>query len=103
MRVHHPRPALGRQKFIGVEFRDGIADLPEPVHPELELALLQHGFTIEKDLVVPEPEEPPFEPLPTADNREKESVPRRSRRRGRPLRDGENRPAWIVPLNPDEE
>lgn len=49
MRIIHPRPALGSQKFIGVQFRDGAADVDE-LPPAVEQALLQHGFTIEKTL-----------------------------------------------------
>lgn len=47
LRITHPRPQLGRQKDLGVEFIDGVA-LVESLHPERELALTQHGFTIEK-------------------------------------------------------
>lgn len=44
-RITHPRPQLGRQQFLGVEFVDGIAEVEE-LHPERKQALLQHGFTI---------------------------------------------------------
>jgi len=54
MRIIHPRPALGRQRALGVEFTDGVATV-ESLHPERELALLQHGYTIEAD---PEVEAP---------------------------------------------
>ncbi|WP_341935337.1 hypothetical protein MRBLWO14_000984 [Microbacterium sp. LWO14-1.2] len=54
MRITHPRPELGRQRALGVEFRDGVATV-ESLHPERELALRQHGFTIEAD---PEVEAP---------------------------------------------
>lgn len=46
MRIVHPRPQLGRQKFIGVEFIDGVAEV-ESLHPEVQASLLQHGFTIQ--------------------------------------------------------
>jgi len=48
VRIFHPRPQMGRQKFIGVEFRDGVADVAE-LHPERRTALLMHGYTIEDD------------------------------------------------------
>lgn len=55
MRILHPRPEQGRQKALGVEFRDGVA-VVEDLHPERERALLQHGFTIERELeVAPQP------------------------------------------------
>lgn len=54
MRISHPRPQLGRQRDLGVEFRDGVATV-DSLHPERELALRQHGFTIEAD---PEVEAP---------------------------------------------
>lgn len=47
MRIIHPRPQLGRQSALGVDFVDGIATV-ESLHPERELALVQHGFTVEK-------------------------------------------------------
>lgn len=50
MRITHPRPDYGRQKFIGVQFVDGIAEVDE-LDPEVEASLLQHGFTIEKEPV----------------------------------------------------
>lgn len=50
IRITHPRPELGRQHFIGVDFRDGIAEV-EDLHPERELALRQHGFTVEREPV----------------------------------------------------
>ncbi|PWC05405.1 hypothetical protein [Agromyces badenianii] len=50
IRIIHPRPELGRQSFLGVEFHDGTAEVDE-LHPEREQALLQHGFTLEKQLV----------------------------------------------------
>lgn len=54
MRINHPRPQLGRQHELGVEFVDGVATV-ESLHPERELALRQHGYTIEAD---PEVEAP---------------------------------------------
>lgn len=54
MRIIHPRPQLGRQSDLGVDFTDGIATV-ESLHPERERALLQHGYTIEAD---PEVEAP---------------------------------------------
>ena len=54
MRINHPRPELGRQRALGVEFIDGVATV-ESLHLERELALLQHGYTIEAD---PEVEAP---------------------------------------------
>lgn len=50
MRIFHPRPQPGRQKFIGVEFRDGVAEVDE-LHPERRTALIMHGYTIEEDAV----------------------------------------------------
>lgn len=50
MLIKHPRPDLGRQKAFGVEFIDGVARVDE-LHPERELALRQHGFTIEDEWV----------------------------------------------------
>jgi len=49
VRIFHPRPEVGRQKFIGVEFRGGVA-VVEELHPERRLALEQHGFRIEDTL-----------------------------------------------------
>ena len=54
MRINHPRPQLGRQTDLGVDFIDGVA-VVESLHPERELALRQHGFGIEAD---PEVEAP---------------------------------------------
>jgi hypothetical protein len=54
MRINHPRPQLGRQRDLGVEFTDGVA-VVESLHPERERALLQHGYTITAD---PEVEAP---------------------------------------------
>ncbi|QNA93258.1 hypothetical protein G4G29_14735 [Microbacterium sp. Se63.02b] len=48
MRINHPRPQLGRQRDLGVEFIDGVA-IVESLHPERERALLQHGYTITAD------------------------------------------------------
>lgn len=56
MRINHPRPQLGRQRDLGLEFIDGVA-IVDALHPERELALLQHGYTI-----APDPEvEAPFQ------------------------------------------
>lgn len=46
-RITHPRPQLGRQRDLGIEFIDGIAEVDE-LHPERALALVQHGFTIDE-------------------------------------------------------
>ncbi|MEW2459821.1 hypothetical protein [Microbacterium sp. K41] len=54
MRITHPRPQLGRQRDLGLEFRDGVA-IVEALHPERELALRLHGYTIEADPEVAEP------------------------------------------------
>lgn len=48
MRIVHPRPELGAQSDLGVDFIDGVATV-ESLHPERELALLQHGYIIEAD------------------------------------------------------
>lgn len=48
MRIFHPRPQPGRQKFIGVEFRDGVAEV-DSLHPERRVALEQHGYAIQDD------------------------------------------------------
>lgn len=47
LRITHPRPQLGRQTDLGVAFIDGVATV-DSLHPERELALTQHGFTVEK-------------------------------------------------------
>lgn len=47
-RIIHPHPAAGRQRFLGVEFRDGVATVDE-LHPIRAQALEQHGFTIEDE------------------------------------------------------
>lgn len=54
MRINHPTPQPGRQHALGVDFRDGVATV-DNLHPERELALRQHGFTIEADLGVEAP------------------------------------------------
>lgn len=46
MKITHPRPEAGRQEFLGIEFRDGVA-IVDNVHPERLLALTQHGATVE--------------------------------------------------------
>jgi len=47
LRITHPRPEPGRQTAFQVEFVDGVASV-ESLHPERELALTQHGFTVEE-------------------------------------------------------
>lgn len=54
MRITHPAPQPGRQHALGVDFRDGVATV-DSLHPERELALRQHGYTIEADLDVEAP------------------------------------------------
>ena len=49
MRIIHPHPAQGSQKFIGVDFVDGVA-VAESLHPETVAALVQHGYKIEHDV-----------------------------------------------------
>lgn len=63
MRITHPRPQDGHQEALGVTFVDGVAQV-ESLHPERELALLQHGFTIEHETFLTD--DGPFEPLPEA-------------------------------------
>lgn len=46
IRITHPRPQAGRQRFLGIEFVDGTAQVTG-LHPVREQALLQHGATIE--------------------------------------------------------
>lgn len=46
MRITHPRPELGRQTFLDVEFIDGTAEVLA-LHPERHLAFEQHGFVID--------------------------------------------------------
>lgn len=67
MRIFHPRPQIGLQKFIGVEFRGGVAEVDE-LHPERRVALEQHGFTIED--TAPEPAPAPLADLTVAELRE---------------------------------
>lgn len=45
--VRHAHPVAGRQSAFGVDFIDGVGQVDE-LHPERELALTQHGFTVEK-------------------------------------------------------
>jgi hypothetical protein len=77
VRIFHPRPQIGRQKFIGVEFHGGVAEVSE-LHAERLVALEQHGFLIQFDdgsvsapsdwpLALPEPLSAPAEPAPLAD------------------------------------
>lgn len=51
MRIIHPRPVQGRQKFIGVEFVDGFARV-DKLDPIIEQTLLQHRFVIEQEPTV---------------------------------------------------
>lgn len=46
IRITHPRPQAGRQTMFGIGFVDGVATV-DALHPERELALTQHGFTVE--------------------------------------------------------
>lgn len=48
--VHTPQPSTGTTTFLDVEFHDGVAHL-ETLHPVRELALIQHGYTIEREIV----------------------------------------------------
>lgn len=48
--IHTPEPSTGRTKFLGVEFVDGVAHV-EDLHPVRKLALIQHGYTVEHELV----------------------------------------------------
>ena len=64
IRITHPRPQLGRQSDLGVEFVDGVATV-ESLHPERELALKQHGYTVEE-----QPDGTPFFDLTVAELRE---------------------------------
>ncbi|WP_336633589.1 MULTISPECIES: hypothetical protein [unclassified Microbacterium] len=74
--IRHPRPEAGAQSFIGVGFVDGVATV-DALHPERERALIQHGFTIERENVLTG--NGPFEPLPDAV--EGDDRPKTSRRR----------------------
>jgi hypothetical protein len=75
-RITHPRPKAGSQKQFDIVFHDGFADVDE-LHPIVEAALLQHGFTIEDVLTVDSDAQSPFEPLPPSDSTEKVSKPRK--------------------------
>jgi len=55
VRIIHPHPAQGSQKFIGVDFVDGVA-VAEALHPETVAALLQHGYTVEAEPVADAPQ-----------------------------------------------
>lgn len=50
-RIVHPRPKPGRQKFLGILFRDGFAEAD--LNPHLEQALIQHGYTVEDGSRIP--------------------------------------------------
>ncbi len=100
MRILHPRPEPGRQSALGVEFRGGVADVDE-LHPERERALLQHGFTIERELEAksdtPRPRRNRGRVLPPAvegDQNERESPA---------TRDEDDSDALIEPLAGDAE
>lgn len=67
MRIFHPRPQIGRQHFIGVDFQGGVAEV-EALHPERRLALEQHGFRIEE--AAPEVVAAPLAELTVAELRE---------------------------------
>lgn len=61
IRIHTPDESVGTAKFLDVEFHDGIATVDD-LHPIRELALRQHGYTVEHELdVAPEVEEPIFD------------------------------------------
>lgn len=49
IRITAPRLILGASKFIGIQFRDGVAQV-EDLHPEIRQALEQHGYTIEEEI-----------------------------------------------------
>lgn len=51
IRVHTPEPTTGSTSFLGVDFSDGVATV-ESLHPVRELALRQHGYTVEHELDV---------------------------------------------------
>lgn len=46
IRITHPRPQLGRQSALGIDFTDGVAEVEE-LHPERAQALIQHGHDVE--------------------------------------------------------
>lgn len=46
IRISHPRPQLGRQSALGIDFTDGVAEVEE-LHPERAQALIQHGHDVE--------------------------------------------------------
>lgn len=48
--VHTPEPTTGTTTFLDVEFHDGVAHV-EDLHPVRELALIQHGYRVEHELV----------------------------------------------------
>jgi hypothetical protein len=78
IRITHPHPKQGRHTSFQLDFRNGVAEV-ESLHAERELALLQHGFTVEKTLEVAADPEGPFEDLPEAV--EGDATPKISRRR----------------------
>jgi len=60
IRIHTPEASVGTTKFLDVEFHDGVATVDD-LHPVRELALMQHGYTIERELPVDGPEDPIFD------------------------------------------
>lgn len=48
--VHTPQPSTGTTTFLDVEFHDGVAHL-EDLHPVRELALIQHGYCVVREIV----------------------------------------------------
>lgn len=78
MLINHPRPKAGRQSAFQIEFVDGVAEV-ETLHPDREVALLQHGYTIEKTDFLSG--DGPFEDLPEAV--EGDTKPKTSRRKPR--------------------
>lgn len=68
IRIRHAQPQLGRQRFVGIDFRDGTAEV-ESLDPIVEQTLLQHGYTIEQEL-------DEVEPVPEVSDKPKTSKPR---------------------------
>jgi hypothetical protein len=48
--IHTPEPVLGQSRFLDVDFHDGVAHVEE-LHPTREQALIQHGYTVVRELV----------------------------------------------------
>lgn len=103
MRIFHPRPQIGRQKFIGVDFHGGIAEVDE-LHPERRLALEQHGFAIQDDdgsVSIPGDWPLPLpEALPTT---APEPKPNKSRKPKAVEVDVESIESDVLPAKPDDE